>query len=76
MYRCTVPILVVLFSMACQRGHEPKQYELQGQILAIQPERNEVLIKHGDIKGFMPGMTMPFKVKDADLLSGNRRAIS
>ena len=72
MYRCTVPILVVLFSMACQRRHEPKQYELQGQILAIQPERNEVLIKHGDIKGFMPGMTMPFKVKDADLLSGKQ----
>ena len=23
------------------------------------PERNEVVIKHDDIKGFMPGMTMP-----------------
>jgi protein SCO1/2 len=46
----------------------PRQYELQGQILAIRPEQNEVLIKHGDIKGFMPGMTMPFKVRDAALL--------
>jgi protein SCO1/2 len=28
-----------------------------------------VLIQHGDIKGFMPGMTMPFKVKDGRLLA-------
>ena len=48
----------------------PRQYELQGQILAIRAEQNEVLIKHGDIKGFMPGMTMPFKVRDASLLEG------
>jgi len=48
----------------------PRQYELQGQILAIRHEQNEVLIKHGDIKGFMPGMTMPFKVRDAALLEG------
>ena len=48
----------------------PRQYELQGQILAIRPEQNEVLIKHGDIKGFMPGMTMPFRVRDAALLEG------
>jgi protein SCO1/2 len=46
----------------------PRQYELQGQILAIRSEQNEVLIKHGDIKGFMPGMTMPFKVRDPALL--------
>ena len=29
-----------------------------------------MLIKHGDIKNFMPGMTMPFKVRDARLLDG------
>jgi protein SCO1 len=45
-----------------------RQYQLEGQILAIRHEDNEVLIKHGDIKGFMPGMTMPFKVRDAALL--------
>jgi len=49
---------------------EARQYELQGQILAIRPEAQEVLIKHGDIENFMPGMTMPFKVKDAGLLTG------
>ena len=55
-------------STACQREPPGREYQLQGQILAVQPERNEVLIKHGDIKGFMPGMTMPFTVKDPALL--------
>ena len=32
--------------------------------------RQEITIKHDDIRGFMPGMTMPFKVRDARLLDG------
>ena len=52
----------------CASEPPARQYELQGQILAVRPERSEVVIKHGDIKGFMPGMTMPFKVKDGSLL--------
>jgi len=47
-----------------------REYQLEGQILAVRPERSEVVIKHQDIKGFMPGMTMPFKVKDEGLLKG------
>src|SRR5687768_721719 len=49
---------------------EARRYELQGQILALRADANEVLIKHGDIQNFMPGMTMPFKVRDGRLLSG------
>ena len=39
----------------------------------MRPERSEVVIKHQDIKDFMPGMTMPFTVKDAALLTGKER---
>jgi protein SCO1 len=60
-------VLVVALTAACSRGRE---YELRGQILAVDPARSEITIKHEDIKGFMPGMTMPFKVKDAALLAG------
>jgi protein SCO1 len=56
---------------ACSRAPAPKQYEINGQILAIRPETQEVLIKHSDIKGFMPGMTMPFKA-DAAALEGKQ----
>jgi protein SCO1/2 len=69
---CTVLLTVALglAAAACGRQAETRQYELQGQVLAIQPERNEILIKHDDIKGFMPAMTMPFKVRDAAMLTG------
>lgn len=49
---------------------ETRQYELHGQILDLRPTDHEVLIKHGDIAGFMPGMTMPFKVEPPSLLEG------
>ena len=68
-------LVPALFAVCCTTffacgGPPPRQYELRGQILAIRPEANEVLIKHGDIQNFMPGMTMPFKVRDGRLLQG------
>jgi protein SCO1 len=49
---------------------ETASYELSGQIVAIRPEVAEVTIRHGDIAGFMPAMTMPFRVQDRRLLDG------
>jgi protein SCO1/2 len=60
--------LVAALAAACSRTPPAKEYQLTGQILAIKPERQEVLVKHDDIKGFMPAMTMPYKVKDPSLL--------
>jgi protein SCO1/2 len=54
-----------VISVACSRARE---YDVEGQVLAIDPGRQEITIKHGDIRGFMPGMTMPFKVRDRRLL--------
>jgi protein SCO1/2 len=70
-----VPLLCLIALTGCSRTPDAsaRSYELQGQILAVRPERNEVVIKHEDIKGFMPGMTMPFTVKDPALLSGRER---
>ena len=68
-----VPFLAISLAASCNRpSDEGRHYELHGQILAVRPERNEVVIKHGDIKGFMPGMTMPFTVKDPSLLAGKQ----
>jgi protein SCO1 len=62
---------VVLAAWSCRPpSPEPQRYELSGQILAVRSDEGEVLIKHGDIKSFMPGMTMPFKVRDRALLTG------
>src|SRR5215831_14494027 len=38
-------------------------YTLQGQVQSITPDRQEALVKHGEIKGLMPAMTMPYRFK-------------
>jgi protein SCO1/2 len=61
--------LTILFAPSCSRG---RQYELRGQVLAVDHARQELTVKHDDIRGFMPGMTMPFKVRDAAALSARK----
>ena len=53
---------------ACSREPSERTYQLTGQILVVKPETNEVLVKHDDIPGFMPAMTMPYAVDDPALL--------
>ena len=67
-----VSCLVMMLLPACRQEPPARQYELQGQIVGIEQSRNEIMIKHGDIKGFMPAMTMPFTVKDPELLRGKQ----
>src|SRR4030095_9108872 len=72
MFRSSLVALLatVIAAAGCRQAPPPKQYELQGQILALDPAPHEATSKHGDSKGFMPGMTMAFKAKDASLLNG------
>jgi len=70
-----VPLFGLLAVSACGRAPDAnaRSYTLHGQILAVRPERSEVVIKHQDIENFMPGMTMPFTVKDGTLLTDKER---
>ena len=65
-------IVVAIAVSGCGRTAPTKQYQLQGQILDVKPDTKEVLVRHGDIPGFMPAMTMPYKVEDATLLAGKQ----
>ena len=49
--------LVALSAAACGQAPESRQYEVHGQILRIDTEREEVLVDHDDIEGFMPAMS-------------------
>jgi protein SCO1/2 len=61
-----ITISALVMTSACSRA---RTYELRGQVLAVDAARSELTIKHEDIRGFMPAMTMPFKVRDATLLA-------
>ena len=54
----------------CGREPEAKSYQLTGQILAVHPDKQSLTIKHQDIPGLMPGMTMTFAVKDPAMMAG------
>ena len=55
--------LFVAILPACRRSTE-RRFELSGKIVAVEPDKRQVTVSHGDIKGYMPGMTMPFTVRD------------
>jgi len=56
-----VVFLGILLS-GCQS--KTKHYDLKGEVLDKNPATNEITVKHGDIPGFMPAMTMSYSVKD------------
>jgi protein SCO1/2 len=67
-----IVVVAVLTAGACSRAPEARTYEVRGQILGINPERQEVLMNHEDIPGFMPAMTMAYRVQDPALLEGKQ----
>ena len=64
-----IVIAGVLLAGGCSPS-AAREYELRGKVLAVDPARQEITIKHEDIPQFMPGMTMAFKVADKELLNG------
>ena len=45
-----------------------KTYEMRGQVLGINRDKMEILVKHDEIPGLMAAMTMPWKVQQASML--------
>jgi len=45
---------------------DAKRYPIEGQVVAVDPASRSVTLAHRDIPGFMPAMTMPFTVLEAD----------
>jgi len=46
-----------------------KIYKLRGKVVATNPASGEVTLNHEAIPGFMEAMTMPYKLKDANILN-------
>lgn len=65
---CLAGLLVVVSACGGPPVDDTRTYELTGQVLAILPDSNELSVRHDDIPGYMPGMTMNFPVASVDLL--------
>ena len=50
-------------------GSNYKVYKLRGKVVSTNPATGEVTLNHEAIPGFMDAMTMPYKLKDRNILS-------
>jgi protein SCO1/2 len=63
-------VMLLVGTVGCgpRRSANEKRYPLKGKVVAVDKTERTATIQHEDIPGYMPGMTMPFKIKnDADL---------
>ncbi len=52
-----------------QQQQGPKRYQLAGRVVSVDAAKQQLVIDHGDIPGFMMAMTMPYSVKSTDQLT-------
>jgi len=71
--RVSVAATLLLALTGChpQKPPQPKSgtYPVSGQILSVDQANQQVTMKHGDIPGLMPAMTMTYPVKDKSTIS-------
>ena len=63
-----VSLCLTMTSAACRKAPDQRTFTLQGQVQSIDAPRKLVVVKHDEIKGFMPAMTMPYEVDEAKAL--------
>jgi protein SCO1 len=57
-------LLAVGVLFGCQSVSE-KHYPVQAEVISVRPQRGLIIVKHGEIPGLMPAMTMQYEVTDA-----------
>src|ERR1700756_5526557 len=70
MFRWIAPAFLVTLVLAtgCESGARqtaaPKTYSVHGKVLEVDAKKQEILLQHEAVPGFMEAMTMPYKVAD------------
>jgi protein SCO1 len=64
-------LLLCIALLGCQVPKEPegKRYELKGKVVSVDRAGQRVTISHGEIRGYMDAMTMPFSLKDPSIIN-------
>ena len=51
-------------------GEAPQRVVGEGEVVATVPNASQIVVEHGEIKGFMEAMTMGYRVDPPSLLAG------
>ena len=76
--RADIPSPQPLVAIAPPQGQEAQQAAQieqktvvgEGKVVATVPNANQIVVEHGEIKGFMEAMTMGYRVDPPSLLEG------
>jgi protein SCO1 len=72
MHRRGAILALFIVLTGCRQAPPTREYRVVGQILGVDRREARVTLRHEDIEGFMPAMTMPYRVKDPGLLDGRK----
>lgn len=61
---CLLPLMLLAAVAVGGCASDHKEYRLTGLVVGKNRLTQEIMIKHDDIPGFMPAMTMPYQVKN------------
>lgn len=63
-YALLAGLALVTMAIGCKEKLE-KHYPLQAEVISVDVPKGLIVVKHGEISGLMPAMTMQYSVADA-----------
>ena len=66
---CSRPAATPLAASAAPAAPAEERYPLRGEVISVDAARRVLVVKHEEIKGYMPAMTMEFIVSTGDAAS-------
>jgi protein SCO1/2 len=62
--RAVFALAAALSIAACSSKSNQRTFPVHGQVVSVTADRQEATVKHGEIPGLMPAMTMPYKIRE------------
>ncbi len=60
-------VVILCIGAGCHApASDVKRYPLKGEVISVDPARNLITIKHGEIPELMPAMTMQYQFPDGE----------
>ena len=54
--------ILISILAGCEGKPEEKHYSIQAEVIAVELPKKVIIVKHGDIPGLMPAMTMSYVI--------------